>query len=194
MLTHGKNVGRDGAIDRIKAAAMRLVAERGVAEMTIRDLAQAAGVSEGALYRHYETKDDLVRDLYREQYQQLGRALREQHAGKKGARAKLGAVVRYACALYDNDPVTYRFLLLAQHDAMRRFPADADSPVAVLREMLLQGLKAGEVRLKNIDLAVALLLGLLVQPAASIVNASLAGPLSRYADDIAASCERTLLK
>jgi AcrR family transcriptional regulator len=194
MLTHDKRVSRDGAIDRIKAAAMRLVAERGVAQMTIRDLAQAAGVSEGALYRHYETKEDLVRDLYQEQYRQLGRTLRDLQGGKKGMRARLGAVVRYACALFDDDPVTYRFLLLAQHDAMRSFPADADSPVAVLREMLMQGHKAGEVRLKNIDLAVALLLGLLVQPAASIVNASLAGPLARYADDIVAACERALLK
>jgi len=182
----------ESAVDRIKTAAMRLVAEKGMAETTVRDLALAAGVSEGALYRHYETKEDLIRDLYREQYSAFGQRLRKLQAGEKTVKAKLSAMARHACKMFDEDPVTYRFLLLAQYDVMRAFPADSNSPVAVLREVL--ELKRSEMRIPNTDLAAALLLGLLVQPAASIVNGSLAGPLSRYADDISAACVRTLLK
>jgi AcrR family transcriptional regulator len=181
---------RETVLERLKEAAMRLVAEKGVAQTTVRDLAQAAGVSEGALYRHYETKEDLIRDLYREQYAAFGQTLRKLHLAEKSLKAKIAAIAQHACRLFDEDPITYRFLLLAQHEAMRSFPADKDSPVAVLREVLARG----EGRVDNPDLAVALWLGLLVQPAASIVNGSLAGPLTRYADDIAAASLRTLLK
>src|ERR1700744_244320 len=99
----------DSVIERIKDAAMRIIADRGMADMTIRDLARSAGVSEGALYRHYETKEDLVADLYRAQYAQFGRRLRDWQAGETGLTAKLGAVVHRACRLFDEEPVTYRF-------------------------------------------------------------------------------------
>ena len=45
---------------RIEQAAIRLFVEKGVAETTIRDIARAVGLSEGALYRHFEGKDELV--------------------------------------------------------------------------------------------------------------------------------------
>jgi AcrR family transcriptional regulator len=39
--------------DRIEQAAVQLFVEKGVAETTIKDIARAVGLSQGALYRHY---------------------------------------------------------------------------------------------------------------------------------------------
>jgi AcrR family transcriptional regulator len=51
---------------RIRDAAIRRFAERGVAGTTVRDIAQAAGVSSGLLRHHFGSKDALreVCDLY----------------------------------------------------------------------------------------------------------------------------------
>jgi AcrR family transcriptional regulator len=181
-------------IGRIKDVALRLMVEKGVAETTIRDLAREAGVSEGSLYRHYESKEDLVRDLFREHYAEFARRLQALQAGHKTIRAKLRAIVVDTCRQFDEQPVIYRFLLFAQHEAMRRFPPGLDSPVPVLRALIQQGLKTGEVKMKNPDLGAAMILGLLIQPAVSIVNGTLAGPLSLHGDDIAEACARILLK
>ena len=62
-------------IARIKDVALRLMVEKGVAETTIRDLAREAGVAEGTLYRHYASKEDMVRDLFREHYAEFARRL-----------------------------------------------------------------------------------------------------------------------
>ena len=43
----------------IVAATVRLVARQGVTGASIRQIASEAGVTEGALYRHFENKDDL---------------------------------------------------------------------------------------------------------------------------------------
>ncbi len=172
---------------------MRLIVEKGVAETTVRDLAKGAGVAEGALYRHYPSKIDLVHALFREHYIALGVRLRQLQAPEKSVRAKLGAIVRETCRLFDQEPIVYRFLLLSQHEVMHRFGGDPDSPVRVLRDVIAFGQKAREVKLKNADLCVALLLGLLIQPAVSIVNGEFDGPLARYQAVIAGACERALL-
>ncbi|MEE9208885.1 MAG: TetR family transcriptional regulator, partial [Kiloniellales bacterium] len=45
--------------ERIERAALKLFATKGVAATSIRDIAKAAGVSLGAMYNHYPSKDDL---------------------------------------------------------------------------------------------------------------------------------------
>ena len=54
----GRRPGR--VRERLLAAADRLVAEGQVSAITARDIARAAGVSDGALYHHFEDKHGLV--------------------------------------------------------------------------------------------------------------------------------------
>src|SRR5215468_3433335 len=44
---------------RIRDAAVRLFAERGIAATTVRDIAKEAGVSAGLLRHHFGSKEDL---------------------------------------------------------------------------------------------------------------------------------------
>lgn len=63
MLTHYKNSPTGTASDteaRILKAAQRLFARRGYSGTTTRDLAQAAGVAEGTLFRHFESKKAIL--------------------------------------------------------------------------------------------------------------------------------------
>ena len=48
---------------RIEQAALALFVEKGVAATSVRDIAAAVGLSDGALYRHYPSKDELVRQM-----------------------------------------------------------------------------------------------------------------------------------
>lgn len=45
--------------DRIVAAAVRVMAERGATSTTTKEIAREAGVSEGSLYNHFENKTEL---------------------------------------------------------------------------------------------------------------------------------------
>ena len=46
----------------IVRAATSLFAERGIDGTSMRDIAEAAGVREAAIYRHFAGKDDLARE------------------------------------------------------------------------------------------------------------------------------------
>jgi AcrR family transcriptional regulator len=76
---------RDGTQTRqqIDRAALRLFAKKGIKETTIRDIAEAAGIAEGTLYRHYKSKDELSWILFRDNYAELGRHLDRVQAAPK---------------------------------------------------------------------------------------------------------------
>ena len=79
---------------RIEAAALQLFVDKGVAETSIRDIAAAVGFSDGALYRHYASKDELVWTLFRGSFEDYARRLEGLAAAQSGSRGKIAAMVR----------------------------------------------------------------------------------------------------
>jgi len=57
--------------ERIMETALLLFAERGYSAVTVEDIADAAGVTKGAVYYWFADKDDLGRDLQHELYERL---------------------------------------------------------------------------------------------------------------------------
>jgi AcrR family transcriptional regulator len=53
-----------GARGKVERAALDLFAAEGIDGVSIAEIAAAAGVSQGALYRHYPSKDELAWSLF----------------------------------------------------------------------------------------------------------------------------------
>lgn len=101
--------GRQGLI----LAATRLAARDGVDAVTVRDIAAAAGVTEGALYRHFKSKDDLFLSIYRQVVDEMVREKEAIVASGLPAREKLREWIRVSYAAYDRDPDSFTFALLS---------------------------------------------------------------------------------
>src|SRR5262249_50423240 len=114
---------------RIEEAALALFVEKGVAATGIRDIAAAVGLSDGALYRHYASKDELVRQLFAAGIAQFAGNLDRLAAGQRRTRGKIDAMVAGFCVLFDQDSVLFRFLLLVQHDQLRHVRPRLVNPV-----------------------------------------------------------------
>lgn len=56
--------GQKSTKERIFEAAIDLFSERGYDGVSIRDIGRAAGVSEGAVYKHYASKDDILESIF----------------------------------------------------------------------------------------------------------------------------------
>jgi len=92
-------------LERLRAAALILLVQKGVAETTTRELAAMAGVAEGPIYRHYKSKDDLVREFFEDHYFRFGGELdRIRGETTGGFSAKLGAMTAFMASLYDCYP------------------------------------------------------------------------------------------
>jgi AcrR family transcriptional regulator len=90
-------VERDGRppVEAIRAAAFAQFAERGYPVVTVRDIMKACGLTQGALYNHFKSKDELLHDIIASTQAELERICQAAVAGAgSDPRAKLAAVVR----------------------------------------------------------------------------------------------------
>src|SRR5712664_1658070 len=121
---------------QVERAAIELFAARGVDGVSIGEIASLAGVSQGALYRHYPSKEDLAWGLFSTAYLRTGAELDEIGGRQRGFRARIGAMMAHFCTLYDRDPDLFRFMLIAQHNLLPRVGPNQRTPVDALAEMV----------------------------------------------------------
>ena len=169
---------------RIDAAALLLFAERGADATPMPMIAEAAGVAVGSLYRYYANKEELVARLYAENYARLAEELDRVRAREVSARDKIIAMIRFICGFFDREWDLARFLLLEQHVRLKTY-AGAANPVDIVHEVLVDGMRRGEIRQLDGMLAAALVMGPVIQAATFRTYGRLVGPLSDIADDIA---------
>jgi AcrR family transcriptional regulator len=184
---------RDGTAtrQRIEETAMALFVSKGVTETTIRDIAQGAGVAEGALYRHYPSKDELINSLFQRHYAKFARRLSHAEALHQTTRAKLEAMIEECCQVFDEERVLFSFLLLTQHHS-RDSNAWSDSPVEVVGDVIRRGMEMGEVPQGDVALATALVMGVIVQPATFKTYGRIPGPMRALAPALTTACWRLL--
>jgi len=150
--------------DRIEQAAVRLFVEKGVAETTIKDIARAVGLSEGALYRHFESKDELVWRAFERHYVAFSATLRQLAESEPTARGKIAAMIRGFCRAHDENPTLFKFLLFVQHGQLAKLEPGTPTPVEVIRDVLEQAIASREIPAQRPDLATALVFGVVLQP------------------------------
>jgi AcrR family transcriptional regulator len=114
-----RSVGDLTAAAQIRDAAMRLFAERGVAGVTIRDIAAAAGVSASLVIHHYRSKDGLKAAVDERVSQAMAELLTEvvQQPDQATNSASMAAVIAGRFASEPALPAYLRRLLVDGGDA-----------------------------------------------------------------------------
>jgi AcrR family transcriptional regulator len=148
---------------RIERTALGLFARKGIRETTIRDIATAARIAEGTMYRHYRSKDDLAHDLFVTNYVALGKELRQVQAKEATAENKIRAMIRYFCTVYEQDPDMFTYLFLARHDHMRSIDSRMANPYLVFRRVIRDGMNRGEIPTQDPDVAASMVMGVVLQ-------------------------------
>src|SRR6266540_524767 len=103
-----------GTRDRIVDTALRLYSERGTARVSMRELAEAAGVTVPGLYYHFASKAELIRAVY--QARGFGRDAADfEPPVARGVEAR---IVERACAEFSRLVADEEFLRLMQREAV----------------------------------------------------------------------------
>ena len=165
---------------RVERAALTLFVARGVAETTTREIAMAASIAEGTIYRYFPSKEQLALDIFLGHHRALAEALAEAHQPVAGLREKIDAIVRCYCEWADRDWSLFAYHLLTQHLFLAMVPDGTPNPVDVVREVIAEAMIAGEIPARDPDLAAASAIGTVMQPATYKVYGRFEGPLTAH--------------
>lgn len=172
-----------GAKARIERAALDLFVARGVNAATTREIAAAAEVSEGAIYRHFDSKDDLAAAMFLSIHTRLAALVREAARNKGGIHEQTAAIVDAYCATADADFPLFTFHLLYAHRFLPT-PAGVDNPVDAVEDLIAAAVRRREIVRGEPGLIAGMTLGVVLQTALQIHYGRIAGPLSQYADEL----------
>jgi AcrR family transcriptional regulator len=107
--------------EQILDAALSVIQTHGLGRTTTKEIAQAAGISEAALYRHFADKTELCLCVMAERVPQLMTAVQDLAArvGRRTVRTNLEEIVRVALPLYE-EAVPVEAALFAEPELLAR--------------------------------------------------------------------------
>ena len=145
----------------IVRAATLLFAEKGIDAASMREIAQAAGVREAAIYRHFAGKDDLAREIFASWYGWHCRELQQIVSGPGGALDKLRRIVRHEFAAVTDHGDAFVYFCKNEVRFMQTLPPEVVSARRVLTMFVKAGQAQGEIRTGSPDLLADMLNGAL---------------------------------
>lgn len=166
---------------KIERAALKLFVHEGVDAATTREIAEKAGVSEGALYRHYKGKDELALALFMETHNRLSEMLSEALSGPGTLDDKVRAAVTAYCTLADEDFLLFSFHLVSLHKYLPYDKRREDDPVSITERIIAALMENGALPKGDPALKAAMALGVVMQAGQNKIYNRLPGPLAQHA-------------
>jgi AcrR family transcriptional regulator len=167
--------------ERIEAAALGLFVRVGVDAATTREIAAEAGISEGALYRHYRSKDALAVALFMSVHRRLAELVEEAAAGERDIRAKAAAIVAAYCQVADENWTLFTFHMLSINRFIPYYQEDGRDPVSVVEKLLKQAMITVEIPPADPSVLASMVIGVVLQTAQNKAYRRIEAPLSAHA-------------
>jgi AcrR family transcriptional regulator len=140
-------------------AARKLIIKRGSEHVTVRTLAEAVGISEGAIYRHFKSKRDILSFLIDHIEESLLNDITEARSQKTSPLQALdGLLAGHLSAIEQRRGVSFQVIAeiisLGDRNLNKKVSSAINKYLARLEELLAEGVKSGEFR-EDVDLNAA---------------------------------------
>lgn len=151
----------------VLAAATSCFADLGYDRTRTRDIAERAGMSEAAIYRHFDSLDDVAHQVYSVNLAEYARlvaaAVGDADAGNT-AEHQLRRVVRATLARFRDEPDAFTATLIRMPNFMPDLAPGTIYPLELIESVIRRGQHAGTVRPGRTNLLASLFLGALLRP------------------------------
>ena len=180
----------------IENGAIRLFATNGLAGTTIKDIATEAGVTEGALYRHYSGKNEMARELYSREAKIFFSGFKpilDDEA--KTFPQRMHDVISFIYDYYQENPDRLIFVVLTRQS----FPGQAERGASQVfdRDMMIaeyfrKEMERGTTEKDDPLLIMALIRGMILEPIMMHRCGSLNQWPAKYVNEITQACLKVL--
>lgn len=165
----------------ILQAAMRLFATKGVDGISVKEIGDAAGVTDAAIYKHFKNKDAVALEAFT-QYCADYTALIDGYVRQEGTvKQRLRQLFAEVLEMHDADP--YGLLLISQnHEIFIEIGSSEDyrQPLDALMDLIDQGIVRGELPTQDSRLTGVMIIGAITHLAVSSMQGQLPEQLVPY--------------
>ncbi len=142
--------GRGSVPERLLDAATRLFAERGYEGTSVQEIVVSAGVTKGAMYHYFGSKDDLLYEVYarvlRMQTEHLVRISRLDAPVTERVHAAAADVIVTSIANLDDTVIFFRSMHQLSEEKQREVRSERRRYHEIFRDMVQEGQDAGVFR------------------------------------------------
>src|SRR2546423_3032832 len=181
-----------GTRERIERAALKHFVEQGIAETSIRNIADTAHISLGAMYNHFSSKEELAWQLFINGWNEIGLEMRRRAGGESNVGAKMRSMIEYVFRRFDEDWLLVTYIFSSRHQHLQRVPVSRGNPYMMFRMVIAEAMRRGEIPHGELELKTALIVGAVIQAIDSRILTRLKGPLANSAGPAADLCVRML--
>jgi len=142
---------------RIVEGASRVIAAKGFAKATIREIAAASDMPVATMYQYLERKEDILYNVYKFFMTDIVASLKRWQDGDVPPKERLTGAIRTMIDVFDKN---HRFIKLMFQETRaltpeaRRQVYELDARyIAIFRELLSEGVRNGHFRIRNVELA-----------------------------------------
>jgi TetR/AcrR family transcriptional regulator, repressor of fatR-cypB operon len=169
-------------------AATTLFAKRGVDATSMREIAEAAGVREAAIYRYFAGKEELSREIFVSWYGWYSRQLREIVRGPGDTKEKVHGIARLELATAAEHTEAFTYFCENEARFLRSLPTGVPRARDVFIELITVGQQRCEVKAGDAELLADMLSGALCAVALSSIWRRRRGALTNHLELVAETC------
>jgi AcrR family transcriptional regulator len=172
----------------IVRAATSLFAERGIDGTSMRDIGEAAGVREAAIYRHFAGKDELCREIFLSWYGWYCGELLRIVGGPGGTEDKLREIVGHEFSAAAEHSEAFVYFCENEARFVRSLPPQIESARRLLTEFIKNGQAQREIRAGSPELLADMLSGALCAVALTWLRTGRRKKLSTQLAEVVQGC------
>ncbi|MEC0235003.1 TetR/AcrR family transcriptional regulator [Paenibacillus kribbensis] len=169
----------------ILQAAMRLFATKGIDGISVKQIGEAAGVTDAAIYKHFKSKDAMAMEVFG-QYCNSYTTLIDFYRKQNGSFvSRFHQLVDEVLGMHDEDQ--YGLLLLSQHHELYIEASQSQNvrqPLEALTEFIEQGIGRGELPKQDARLSGVLIIGAITRLSVSSLEGELPQELIPLATEV----------
>ena len=169
---------------KILTTAKKLFVEKGYFNTSMRDIARVAGVSTGAVYHHFESKEEIAGHIYRETLEIIKRRIESAIKKGKTTEERVKGIVRTLLELADEDRYTMEYALYVKHREILDIPVCSAEPFEMLKGFCLKEKELGNIKDMDEELCAVCLTGAPVRMMQLKWDGTIKGSLRDYAEEL----------
>jgi len=105
-----KKISPDDKRDLIFRAAVKIFAEKGFHKATMDEIASQAGMGKGSIYRHFKSKEELLRQLLNEKYEEIMKRIIQIFSRERDVLQQIKEMIEVWIDFIEKNHVVYRLI------------------------------------------------------------------------------------